>query len=43
MNYELSAPEALNKIVPKYVCSLIYGALMEAVASEKRRQDDGHG
>lgn len=34
MNYEPSAPEALNEIVPKYVCSLIYGALMEAVASE---------
>lgn len=34
MNYEPAAPEALNEIVPKYVCSLIYGALMEAAASE---------
>lgn len=34
MNYEPEAEEALDAIVPKYVCSLIYGALMEACASE---------
>lgn len=34
MNYEPAAEEALDAIIPKYVCSLIYGALMEAVASE---------
>lgn len=34
MNYEPKAEEALDAIIPKYVCSLIYGALMEAVASE---------
>ena len=34
MNYEPEAEEALDAIIPKYVCSLIYGALMEAVASE---------
>ena len=34
MNYEPAEDEALNLIVPKYVCSLIYGALIEAVASE---------
>ena len=34
MNYEPAEDEALNLIIPKYVCSLIYGALREAVASE---------
>ncbi len=34
MNYEPEEEEALNMIIPKYVCSLIYGALMESVASE---------
>ena len=34
MNYEPAADEALNLIIPKDVCSLIYGALIEAVASE---------
>lgn len=34
MNYEPEEEEALNMIIPKYVTSLIYGALVEAVASE---------
>ncbi len=34
MNFEPEADEALNLIIPKYVTSLIYGALIEAVASE---------
>lgn len=34
MNYEPEAEEALNTIIPKYINSLIYGALVEAVASE---------
>jgi F-type H+-transporting ATPase subunit gamma len=34
MNYEPEEDEALNMIIPKYVCSLIYGALIESVASE---------
>ena len=34
MNYEPEAEEALDAIVPKYVNSIIYGALMESVASE---------
>lgn len=34
MNYEPEAEEALNVIIPKYLNSLIYGALVEAVASE---------
>ena len=34
MNYEPAEDEALNLIIPKYACSLIYGALIEAVASE---------
>lgn len=34
MNYEPAEDEALNLIIPKYVCSIIYGALIEAVASE---------
>lgn len=34
MNYEPEASEALEMIVPKYVNSLIFGALVEAVASE---------
>lgn len=34
MNYEPNAEEALDKIIPKYVNSMIYGALCEALASE---------
>ncbi|SFR62870.1 ATP synthase F1 subunit gamma [Anaeromicropila populeti] len=34
MNYEPEADEALGIIIPKYINSLIYGALMEALASE---------
>ncbi len=34
MNFEPEADEALNLIIPKYITSLIYGALVEAVASE---------
>lgn len=34
MNYEPSAEAVLDMIIPKYMSSLIYGALLEAVASE---------
>lgn len=34
MNYEPDEEEALRMIIPKYITSLIYGAMMEAVASE---------
>lgn len=34
MTYEPSEEEVLDSIVPKYMSSLIYGALLEAVASE---------
>jgi F-type H+-transporting ATPase subunit gamma len=34
MNYEPQEEEALNMIIPKYITSLLYGALVEAVASE---------
>ena len=34
MNFEPNEEEALAMIIPKYVTSLIYGALIEAVASE---------
>jgi F-type H+-transporting ATPase subunit gamma len=34
MNYEPNEADALNKIIPKYITSLFYGALVEAVASE---------
>lgn len=34
MNYEPEAEEALNLIIPKYINSLIYGALVQALASE---------
>lgn len=34
MNFEPNEEEALNLIVPKYVTSLIYGALIQAIASE---------
>ena len=34
MNYEPEENEALDVIIPKYMNSLIYGALIEAVASE---------
>ena len=34
MNFEPSEEEALNIIIPKYITSLFYGALVEAIASE---------
>lgn len=34
MNYEPEAEEALEMIVPRYINSLIYGAFVEAIASE---------
>lgn len=34
MNFEPEEEEALDLIIPKYLGSLVYGALMEAVASE---------
>jgi len=34
MNFEPNEEEALDIIIPKYVTSLIYGSLIEAVASE---------
>ncbi len=34
MNYENDEEETLDIIIPKYINSLIYGALMESVASE---------
>ena len=34
MNFEPNEEEALNMIIPKYVTSLFYGALVEAQASE---------
>lgn len=34
MNFEPNAEEALDQIIPKYITSLIYGALVEAAASE---------
>ena len=34
MNFELDDQEAISELVPKYIASLIYGALNEALASE---------
>ena len=34
MNFEPTTEEALDMVIPKYVTSLFYGALVEAVASE---------
>lgn len=34
MNYEPNDEEALDQIIPKYITSLFYGALVEAIASE---------
>lgn len=34
MNFEPDPEQALDEIIPKYITSLIYGALVEAVASE---------
>jgi F-type H+-transporting ATPase subunit gamma len=34
MNYEPEESEALEQIIPKYISSLVYGALLEAQASE---------
>lgn len=34
MNFEPADTEALDMIIPKYITSLIYGALMESAASE---------
>lgn len=34
MNYEPHSDEALNLIIPKYINSLVYGAMVQALASE---------
>ena len=34
MNYEPEADEALDMIIPKYINNIIYGAFIEAIASE---------
>ena len=34
MNFEMEDEEALDLIIPKYVASMIYGGLVESVASE---------
>ena len=34
MNYEPSEEEVLDLIIPKYITSILYGALMQALASE---------
>ena len=34
MNFEPADEEALDLIIPKYLSSIVYGALVEAVASE---------
>ena len=34
MNFEPNEEEALNLLIPKYINSLIYGSMIEAVASE---------
>ena len=34
MNYEPTAEEALSMLIPKYICSMIYGAFVTSVASE---------
>ncbi len=34
MNYEPEAEESLDLLIPKYINSIIYGAFIEAVASE---------
>ena len=34
MNFEPSEEEAIELLVPKYICSMLYGAFVEAVASE---------
>ena len=34
MNFEPSEEVALEHIIPKYVASLLYGAMLESVASE---------
>jgi F-type H+-transporting ATPase subunit gamma len=34
MNFELDETEAVELIIPKYLTSLIFGAMVEAVASE---------
>ena len=34
MNYEPEEDEAIGRIIPEILCSLIYGALLEAAASE---------
>ena len=35
MNFEPEDEEALNLLIPKYITSLIYGGMVESVASEK--------
>lgn len=43
MNYEPEETEALEIIIPKYVTSILYGALVEAIASENGRPYAGDG
>ena len=43
MNYEPNEETVLDMIIPKYMSSLDFGALRQAVASEKRRPYDSHG
>ena len=43
MNYEPDEDEVLDAIIPKYVSSLIYGAFLEAVASENGAANDCNG
>lgn len=34
MNFELDEVEAVELLIPKYITSLVFGAMIEAVASE---------
>ena len=34
MNYEPNDEEVLNRLIPQYMASVLYGALLQAVASE---------
>ena len=34
MNYEMDEEEMLNKMIPQYISTLLYGALTASIASE---------
>ena len=43
MNFEPEPEEVLDAVIPKYINSVIYGGMMDAVASENGARMHSHG